>query len=58
METRWLVAGLAVPLIVRDNGVTVDLVSPAVVFGIMEGQAWPCRVCNKDGESLEDIQIS
>lgn len=53
-----LMAGLAVSLIVRDNGVTVNLVSPAIVFGIMEDQAWPCRTSDVDDERFEDIQVS
>jgi len=51
-----LVAGLAVLLIVRDNGSTVDLLDPVIVLGTMEGQAWPCRILVEDDARLEGIR--
>lgn len=37
-----LVAGNHMPLVIRRGGSdTVRLVSPAIVFGVMQGQAWP-----------------
>ncbi|KAF7510994.1 hypothetical protein GJ744_005540 [Endocarpon pusillum] len=56
-----LVAGNHMPLVIRRGGSgtdTVRLVSPAIVFGVMQGQAWPRLRDDWSSADLHTFRIS
>lgn len=53
-----LIAGLFMPIVVRSHGETYRIISPVIIPGVMQGQAWYCRMKASDEDNLMYFKIS
>lgn len=53
-----IISGLSIPLIIRQSQNCSQIISPAIVAGAMEGQAWERDDAGGEAEVLDEIRLA